>query len=248
MSNYQKCNKVATDAKNLITSFMRLGKGWHFGEGLPATQEAAGRAMKIVCFAARHGWEIEAFPGISGDITLSCYQGELEIEITILSDESYSYNVIENNIYVNKTRDAELSEIINKLLPNGSCNISDFYTRVIGAEKSLSFPARRFATSPSRAYPLSRLSAQNPVELEQSASTSNNTIPNRPNQSCYGVLIGNPSPFHMGLSNKQVNRETSVTTILPDSKTNYQRISSNQILQKIDGQTIEYAIIRLVKS
>lgn len=72
-----------------IRNFESLPEGWHYGEGVPASQEYINTAEAILDTARRLGFSLfDAFPGVDGQIQLTIYDQEKYIEITLESDET----------------------------------------------------------------------------------------------------------------------------------------------------------------
>lgn len=67
-----------------INGFGRLNEGWHFGEGVPATEDNVRDALSILKSGVAHGlWRVNAFPGVEGSVLVSFKHGEDLIEIEV---------------------------------------------------------------------------------------------------------------------------------------------------------------------
>ena len=65
-----------------IRSFAELPEGWHFGEGVGATEAAVGSALAINTLLADYrARNIEAFPCVDGGVLVHGYQGTDILEI-----------------------------------------------------------------------------------------------------------------------------------------------------------------------
>jgi hypothetical protein len=74
-----------------ILSFSRLAPGWHYGEGGPIPQQTIAIALSLVRYIRDLGiWDIDAFAGCGGEISLlSTYKG-YDIEAIVERDDSVS--------------------------------------------------------------------------------------------------------------------------------------------------------------
>jgi hypothetical protein len=74
----------STQAK--IKSFGRLQEGWDFGVGRPAPAHVVKAALMLCDLGEQMGFEMDAFPGGGGDISVDfCLHDEL-VEVTINTD------------------------------------------------------------------------------------------------------------------------------------------------------------------
>ncbi len=74
---------------NKVEEFAELPEGWHFGEGLPPTQERIGQAVAFLEYANFSNLErANAFPGVRGQIEVTFYNADRMLEITIEADDS----------------------------------------------------------------------------------------------------------------------------------------------------------------
>jgi len=70
-------------------SFSELERGWHFGEGVPPSQECIEQAVRFLGYAEQSGiTRANAFPGISGQVEVTFYNADNMLEITIETDGS----------------------------------------------------------------------------------------------------------------------------------------------------------------
>ena len=72
-----------------IRSFSDLADGWHFGEGGSIPEEVIGVALALSRYARELKFsEIDAFPGVNGEILLTIYHRNNVLELTIEPDLS----------------------------------------------------------------------------------------------------------------------------------------------------------------
>jgi len=69
-----------------IISFQRYPKGWHFGEGEPASAEVVRAALRLLDVVFLYPVSIEAFLTVAGDIVLNCVSDEYSLEISVRDD------------------------------------------------------------------------------------------------------------------------------------------------------------------
>lgn len=75
-----------------LDEFEKLEDGWHYNEGVKFDKQVLDTAKNISDFCVSTGYDDqEIFPGISGNILLSVYNGEDEIEIGIDENLSFMY-------------------------------------------------------------------------------------------------------------------------------------------------------------
>jgi hypothetical protein len=89
-------SKIVTDdhvVEVKIRSFSDLADGWHFGEGGPISEKVISVALALSKYARELNFsEIDAFPGVNGEILLTLYYGDYVLELTVESD--LSINVV----------------------------------------------------------------------------------------------------------------------------------------------------------
>ena len=74
-----------------IDHFLKLEKGWHFGEGVPATKQTAIKAAVLVEEAVIGRFDTDVFPGIDGEIMVTVYHKEHYLEFIVEKDGSVTY-------------------------------------------------------------------------------------------------------------------------------------------------------------
>lgn len=72
-------------AEDKILSFKSLKKGWHFGEGVEFNESIIQKAILLNTEAKKAGYRTNAFPGINGEVQVTCSFYELSLEFTIES-------------------------------------------------------------------------------------------------------------------------------------------------------------------
>jgi|WetSurMetagenome_2_1015567.scaffolds.fasta_scaffold118454_2 hypothetical protein len=74
-----------------ILSFINLPQGWHFGEGVPSSHEAAKYALSILYLAQTCSFQTDAIPGLNGEIQVICYNEDDRLEFTIEPDNTITF-------------------------------------------------------------------------------------------------------------------------------------------------------------
>jgi len=67
-----------------IKAFRQIQSGWHYGTGLPPSQETVNTALKLNVEARYAGFpKTNAFLGTDGEIRVTAYHGPLYLELTV---------------------------------------------------------------------------------------------------------------------------------------------------------------------
>lgn len=74
-----------------IRDFLQLKPGWHFGEGKPPDKNIIERALFLAERAIAVLFNIDAFPGIDGEIMVTIYHYNHYLEFTFETDNSVTY-------------------------------------------------------------------------------------------------------------------------------------------------------------
>ncbi len=75
-----------------IMSFRELPGGWHFGTGIPPTEETLIKAQQLNAEALAAGFKsTDAFPGIGGEIQVTAYYQSIFVEMTVEIDGLITY-------------------------------------------------------------------------------------------------------------------------------------------------------------
>lgn len=70
-----------------VREFVLLPPGWHFGDGVPTPHERVEQAIRFLLFASQRGLDrANAFPGVTGQVEVTFYDGDRMLEVTIESD------------------------------------------------------------------------------------------------------------------------------------------------------------------
>ncbi len=76
-----------------ILSFRKLKRGWHYGQGSAISHGIIEKALRIHSVMLSLGFfETNAFPGVDGEVLLTCYFRDHCIEVTIEANSDYSSN------------------------------------------------------------------------------------------------------------------------------------------------------------
>lgn len=78
-------------AKYRLGQIATLPKGWHFGDGVAFAPKELAKVQTLLNFAVKAELEAaEVFPGVDGSIELHLYHEESSLEITCLTDDTFS--------------------------------------------------------------------------------------------------------------------------------------------------------------
>lgn len=100
----------------IIDDFSKLPKGWNFGEGVPSSPVALHQSRNILNFAGNLGLkDVEAFPGIEGEIQLCFYDAEFNLEIVFEINGTLTINLERDDETIFSKKNAVLNEAIKIL-------------------------------------------------------------------------------------------------------------------------------------
>ncbi|MGH9755072.1 MAG: hypothetical protein ACREA2_20025 [Blastocatellia bacterium] len=106
---------VEMTRKKLI-EFAKLERGWHYGEGVPADPTALASAFAILENIAARGFEeVNAFPGIEGEVRVTAYAGADYYEFTTELDSSVTYVCEREDEELENVGSLTVSEALKKL-------------------------------------------------------------------------------------------------------------------------------------
>jgi hypothetical protein len=77
-----------TPVRAKIETFGKLEEGWDFGEGGPAPPHVVEMALALCDLGERLAFEMDAFPGAGGDISVDFYLADELVQILINTDLS----------------------------------------------------------------------------------------------------------------------------------------------------------------
>ncbi len=175
-----------------IAAFGKLEEGWDFGEGGPAPSHVVNMALALCDFGELLGFEMDAFPGADGDISVDFYIGDELVQVLIDTDLTcelthergigahYDELAYHEDIPVRKV----LCYLINFRAKGYACSwsSSEFYT-----ERN---------TSPSLCDSI-RIASRNANAMEQFHSLKSSAFIT-PAQKFTNTLVGTTKPLWMG--------------------------------------------------
>lgn len=75
-----------------IQDFLTLRQGWCYGDGLSFSRAIADIATQIATRLLSYGFsEMDAFPGLNGEIRVTCYSSEKYLEFTVETVDSITF-------------------------------------------------------------------------------------------------------------------------------------------------------------
>jgi hypothetical protein len=100
-----------------IADFTRLPRGWHYGEGVPASRLLA---LRAVLFLSRPtlilgSVRTDAFPGINGEIQVTIYRGKSYLELTIEPNGKTTFVRENDDVEIEYQQDLSSQEIEDRL-------------------------------------------------------------------------------------------------------------------------------------
>ncbi|NQS89894.1 hypothetical protein HQ584_08910 [Patescibacteria group bacterium] len=96
-----------------ISDFLKLPRGWHYGEGHAPNEETIDDALRIYNQATLLGLKSEAFPGVDGEIQINCYSGNKTLEFTVESTGIVSLTKEENDIETSSHENLSVEAVLN---------------------------------------------------------------------------------------------------------------------------------------
>ncbi|MCI0486290.1 MAG: hypothetical protein L0229_06785 [Blastocatellia bacterium] len=108
-------DRIAATTKK-IQGFKNLPQGWHYGEGVPPSDDTINKAVSLNIEAANSEFtKTNAFPGIDGEIQFTIYQGEAYLEFTIETNGSITFLYEENNEEKEYQENLSFNEAVEKI-------------------------------------------------------------------------------------------------------------------------------------
>ncbi|MCY4051933.1 MAG: hypothetical protein OXF60_10645 [Gammaproteobacteria bacterium] len=126
--------------KKQIVSFIDLQDGWHFGEGVGASDTAVKAAHDVYDLMIKNGAEeIEAFPAIDGGILISGYFDNESLDVSCRPDGTMEIDHEVNNVLKNEKQGLRLNNVrtyLEKLNWNKKKSLFGYYIPGISAGES----------------------------------------------------------------------------------------------------------------
>lgn len=150
-------NEIVTNDK--LSSFADLCVGWHYGQGIPPSMNLISRLIEINRQAYRFGFsKTDAFPGVSGNIMLTLYEGEYLVDLTVERDGKTATFTLEKNYEELDSREnIALSTAIELMKKVGEiCQSSELSTLGITRRRSAGLrvqPSKALTTGEYRFFP-----------------------------------------------------------------------------------------------
>lgn len=105
-----------------IDSFLKLEKGWHYGEGDVPSKKTVESAKNLAEQAIWSSFDTNAFPGIDGEILVTVYSKDYCLEFTVESDGKIIF------VYEFNDQEIEYSEGLN--FREAQKKLDDFCERI----------------------------------------------------------------------------------------------------------------------
>jgi hypothetical protein len=141
-----------------VNSFAELPEGWHYGEGVPPSEDMRQNAIKLLRVADFLGiTRANAFPGNEGEVEVGFYTGKSVLELTLELDGSITIAEDESNEQIGfcegaswNTAFAKLREFSEKIWDS-----SESSTQTVTIRKQEGSPAQLFSRLAIGEFPLS---------------------------------------------------------------------------------------------
>ena len=179
--------------RSKIKGFAEYVAGWHFGEGVPPSQDIIERASRIETYLRILGFaETDAFLGISGEVMVTGYRGNHYIEVLAEVDGQFGLvyehgddeRINEEHHSEQDLRD-KLKELVDQLwnasdLSTSNTTIGDnvvskaWHSRILQAEEFLSLTEPAWTQARTQSVPTSLpiMTPEYPVILQYFGSST----------------------------------------------------------------------------
>lgn len=160
-----------------IQGFAQLPKGWHYGEGRPADEATVNNATAIAKEARHLNFkEMDAFPGVSGEVVVVIYSGDEDLEFTLFQNGRVTFSHESGCLEIDYQENLSLVDAIEKLrsFRKSRCRQSDSFTSTT-MTTSVGVLEARHSRIPVRILPEYQSSAQN--AFPEAEVQSVNTLP-----------------------------------------------------------------------
>lgn len=99
-----------------IKTFRNLETGWCHGEGVPARDDTVSIAERIATRLLRFGFgELDAFPGLDGEIRVTAYEGANYFEFTVESPGLVTFLHERNDVEVSYDDNLSVAQCLKKI-------------------------------------------------------------------------------------------------------------------------------------
>ena len=119
------------ETRQKLEDFLKLPKGWNFGEGLSPTRKSIALANGVLDRACDLGFQVaNAFPGLSGEVQVNLYYGEHYFEFIIDPPDRVTFvyeQADEEKEYLEGVSLFEALSVLERIVPV-VCDFSEFST------------------------------------------------------------------------------------------------------------------------
>lgn len=233
-------NLMATAAK--VASFRNLPRGWHYGDGVPASEETAQTAKNLLLGMAHAGlWKTNAFPGIDGQMMVTAYHRNQYFEMSVEADGSVVFVYEENRrevIYRENLTPAEALNLLHEVVRDSLWVSSASYTTTISTRFAETLRAMLSKTRLVKAESQSLTRSALEEAAETSALTSPAIIRYRP----MTLLSSGASPTMPYRPNAELSSKTAhpATTAIT-TFTGFPTVLLDEQSSMLDQTTFEFA-------
>lgn len=110
-----------------IRAFCRLEPGWNYGEGVGFREEVLALAVELHRRAVSQGFYVtDAFPGPSGEVAVSLYEGPITIEFVVLPSLEIEYVLERDDEELDRAQGLTLEQAVQRIMDvrKGLCRLS----------------------------------------------------------------------------------------------------------------------------
>ena len=161
-----------------IKDFLNLKHGWCYGEGKLFTEKNANIAEQIITSLLSSGFDnLDAFPGLSGEIRVTAYFKTQYLEFTVENENSITFLHENNNEELEYQENINLTDCFRKIKELGKlCNSYVLSTHDISIKTSKDFKVLHSNLRQAEEFPYFVTSVQS-KPVEKFVNTSKNTTP-----------------------------------------------------------------------
>ena len=181
---------VPSSAIQKLNSFLSMEDGWYFGMGVAPSKREIRRAMLVANLMEWRGFDVEAFPGESGEVLVSGRIGDLLLEVTLEGPGAFTIETRRRGEQSEPEAIPSFNELIKRIWSTApACNIYDSLIRGGGASvtaASMIWPSSRPALPAAGASLLSKHIVHAERPERRALTWKNSTARNSPRRSLFG--------------------------------------------------------------
>jgi hypothetical protein len=115
-----------------LVSFATLPEGWHYGQGKAPSFATIIQGLRIIASLRSEGVStFEVFPAVGGEVMISAYGGDMNVDITTSDIGRVTYVIEQNETEIDaKDEPCDFADLVQTIKKNGwlGCNSLDSST------------------------------------------------------------------------------------------------------------------------